>query len=475
MAEVMSLVQYSLIDGTDDSIDLLGGTLKLEEKSWSTLTATPQIAYDYLPFAAQAAFENYDVVTETFNLIGSGTVSALTTAIVDLEEAFEDTRLAHAGEVGAEPWWLVWHADGEESKRALLYGGAMKFPTSTGVNPLLEYQLVKVQVTLIRAPLWESIDGATSWESFTDGGSGVSTTGGQIEFSDIKGSAPARIRGISANYDTRVSGTLSEWWIGVRATHAGTGNFESLWECEDGTNGTDASDQADAAASGGNAVRVTFGTTSLAKRMTITVNDACSHSDYDHQFGRYLVLCRCKVASGTAGIQMRTGYSEQNVYQEIYIDNTSYMFHPLGEITIPPWTGYRYASSLFVKEFAITLYAEKLSTGGSDYLWLDALVLMPAEHLLYIDGTTIDDTSKVLEVITNDDETSSSFVLTSAASETIEDGPALAPRDWQLPVAGGVLVVVAQGTSSHILSEDLTFTLAYYPRWLAYRNDSATT
>lgn len=475
MANVLRLAKYDLTNSLVSSIDLLDGTLKLEEESWRTQMAVPRMLYEKLSLGMQATFMEYAPVTEVLGLIGADTVPNLTAALVDLEEVLEEVRLFHAGEMSAEPWFFEFNADGEAVKRALLFAGMVQYPPGVGVNPLMEYDRIKAQVALVRHPFWETI----AFESFSDLSAGTSTLGGQLEFSDIYGTVPARIRGLSTYRQNYVSGTLTEWWIGVRSAHKGTANFEPVWECEDGTNnaGSDTTDQADGGASGGNTVRVTFATQpGLYKRMAITVDDACSgHSDYEHQVGRYLVLCRCKVDSGTAGIQMRSGYPEQNEHQEVYVNNTSYKFHPLGEITIPAWATYRLASNDPCQYFAITLYAERISSGGSDYLYMDCLVLVPMEHLLYMDDTQVDNGGQVLYILSTPDDGYSCYAVENIVSGAVDDSPALSFNDWHLPIDGGVVVAVAQGAASHVLSEKVRLSFQYYPRWKSYRNDSAAT
>ena len=145
-------------------------------------------------------------------------------------------------------------------------------------------------------------------------------------------------------------------WLGFRPENAGLTNFESLWECEDGTivDVVDTALQADVApingvndaspvgALGNDSLRCTFAVDpTLIERFHVTVNDVCTaagHADFDHQQGEYLILLRCRIigAGGVAGVQMRSGYTGQIIHEEVYVDNTDWHLIPLGNISIPP-------------------------------------------------------------------------------------------------------------------------------------------
>jgi len=131
--------------------------------------------------------------------------------------------------------------------------------------------------------------------------------GAAVTAHDIVGDVPARIAGFTITPNSN----LGKVWIGIRSArkHGATGlsNFAPVWEIENGSNGTDANDQADGDASGDAVVRVTPGTATWALRATVYLNDV-SANEADN-FGTYLWLLRCwETAAGSWEVQCRFGY-----------------------------------------------------------------------------------------------------------------------------------------------------------------------
>jgi len=119
-------------------------------------------------------------------------------------------------------------------------------------------------------------------------------------------------------------------------------NYESIWECEDGTNtargADDAASEVNTASPGSAAGAFVTGTPSASdtweEYLAINIDDVYSlnvPSYYNAAFGTFLWLLRCKVgaAANTYQVQLRWGYSE--------MDDSDYVRGPITEITNTSW------------------------------------------------------------------------------------------------------------------------------------------
>ena len=178
----------------------------------------------------------------------------------------------------------------------------------------------------------------------------------------------------------------SKVWAGIRAQRNGNTGFIPKWEAEHGTNATDASDIADANASNGTAVAVTFATaTDMTKRLSVLWSNIAT-ANYDHISGKYLVLGRMRLSAGTvevatelrhgwigaAGLESSLGVSFVSAVTEAGMVN--YNLVPLGMADIPP-TGDRDSvasgdggTNSALRSYGLSLYAERLSGAGQWYL-----------------------------------------------------------------------------------------------------------
>lgn len=464
MAEVLRLAN----SGQTVLLDLLSGALRLKAGTWTTRSANVTGQYRFSNFGAQWQFDHYGPVSETLDLVanqvGAGAIRA---TLGDMTDFLEQARRWHGGGLADSSVWLEWNSDGEPVKRALIYDGAVQLLASGRLNPMLTDGSAIARLALTRHALWENV-AASSLSTI-----GISALGGKYEFTGVAGNAPARISLLQVDGNTGAETyPLTEIWAGFREKNQGSSNFNPVWECEDGTNATDAADGADATASDGNKVRVTFATvTTLAKRMSISVTQAAAgygHTDYVHFQGRYLVLLRCKTTAGTIGVQMRSGYDGEIQGELAIVENTSWLLKPLGEVSIPSHWGSQFSSAGFIKSVTIELWAERITALGTENLDLDCLVLIPAGAMVSLSNTALLGATHVMAVLAtreNDETVGYEFNSAATAAGAID----YSPTEWSLPVGDGVLVVAAQATAAHELAVTMDVAINYVPRWLLFR------
>lgn len=398
---------------------------------------------------------------ETFGLVAEGSDAGIISAENSLADLLYKAERFIKDPLEGTSIWLEANAASETAKRAFVYNGQLVPSMQRNISPLLGKNGAYFQLGLTRNPAWESVASTTGVSA-----SALSVVGGMLSLADNGGTLDGRLSLLSLTGAT-VGGALTRFWLGIRPTYAGTGTFTPVWECEDGTNGTDATDTADASCSGGSKVRVDFATVATnAMRMFTTV--ITNIATPTHAVGRYLVLVRAMVTSGTVAMQMRTGYAQsQNLtpHKTVYISNTSAELIELGEITIPPF-GYRsdVQGTNAVRQFMLQLWAERISGSGS--LDLDCFILIPSEHMFYADGAELLAISgHAVNFYTFEDE---QRVAIHYISDYPQANLEYAPTDWVYPKDGGVLVVAAQRDGAQVITDTLDVEYTMYPRWRTY-------
>lgn len=458
--------------GQTKTVNLYDGTLQLRDMSWAT--RAPSTSSDYVSgaFGSQVDFSHYEPITETFGLVSSDSEATIIGAVRDLQKTFEGARRYHYDPHVDDSYWLEANCDSESARRSLIYEGSLQVQAGVGYEPFLDCGGVMIQATITRHPFWETTTYLAS--NLND----LSCLGGMGQWANVQGDVPARIYATAVKGSSGGGGPMTRIWMGIREEYDGMLNFEPVWELEDGTNATDASDAVDATASGGDKVTVNFATqTGLAERCAITVYDVCTangHSSYTHFYGTYLVLLRAKVTAGTIGIQLRKSYSEssyESASEEIFITDTSWRLFELGEVTIKEMPG-RLGNASTVAYDELRIYAEQISGAGS--LDLDCLVLIPNRHFVYADGSYIvltggDD--RPLYVVCDENDEVTAFALWGSYPRL---NVVYTHRDWYLPAGNGFLVLAGERASSHVLTDVVDLSWTHFPRWMTYRETDGT-
>lgn len=454
MADFLNL---ALVDHTDtgSKYNLLTGALALKRGSWQPVSG-----------------QGDELIIETMDVIAAGTVTAITAAEAEINDLLERAALFHNDSLVQDSVWLEWSTDSEPgagtyaAKRALLYGGALQVDQpDISVGGFLQGSLF-AKLILIRHPLWEEL----IEEEVND--SSVSLWCGEVSLSaygysgGYSGTAPSRIEVLQF----AIGNAIYKMWVGIRDLYQGVTDFDPKWELEDGTNGTDTTTQTVSGASGGDVKQCTFsGDSSMVERVSIAISDVLASGSEEHFIGRYLVLLRCQLSSaGSCLIKMYHGLSNQVGFvpsEAVFMDNTGWELIELGHIQIPP-DGYRdqLSNRTALEDFTISIHAEQLS--GSGNLNLDALCLIPSDHIVSVDQIGANPFGLYIE--TFEDDTAIARVISSSVPVDI---PELAISAWHLPRDPGIMVIAGQRETSHVLTDDITsLNLQWYPRHRLYRD-----
>lgn len=299
---------------------------------------------------------------------------------------------------------------------------------------------------------------------------------------DIVGSVGARID--LMRLTAAAGDVLGRAWIGLRSAdrHGTLANFENYWECEDASLlGTDAALAADATANpggGGNTkVTITPGTASLAKRLTIRLDDVTANPS--DNFGLFLWLLRAKVSAGEWQVQLRYGYYAMDDAdfvqgQVLTLTNTSWNILEMDMQPIP----FRNQQALPLDDidedaegaFCIQIWAER--TSGSGTLQLDVLCPVPLDEGWCKFGT-FQDAANLVYLGSTPYDTYIAYNYSSLSSNWFEFGECDAPA-FYLPLGDGrMIIVIARETTSDITDQislnTVTNTGRYYERWVSLR------
>lgn len=163
------------------------------------------------------------------------------------------------------------------------------------------------------------------------------------------------------------------------------------------------------------------------------------------------------------------------VHNDVDISNTSYKLIPLGEVNIPP-VGYRAATvSYGLEQYSlsyndIVISAERLS--GTGYLYLDVLVMMPADALLYAKVTGLASNDRVVAYTFPDDK---QRVIRANSSLVMQDLAEHALTEWRMPYMGPteeymcVWAVFAYQTATvQTAVNTLDYQMVYMPRYKGF-------
>jgi hypothetical protein len=330
--------------------------------------------------------------------------------------------------------------------------------------------LSKCQLALVRGH-WErdAVVVATSDD--------VDSIGGSDNYATVVGDLPARLRVLRFRGDVSGGGPLYEFWMGFRTSRLGTvANFVPIWECEDGTMGTDASidntSEVNTASPGGGAgefVEVDFATeTELDDRVTIEIEDVTAN--YGDQRGNFAILARMKVDAHTVcRVRLLDGFSSSDEWRtqsRIVISNTNWLVQTLGTVTIPPTRGFPVTGNL--RKYALRLEAERVS--GSGNLKIDCVSPVPmSEGFIHITGSAVQyvggDTRNAEVRLFPDYAISGNAWAGGYPVSTLN----IETQRYGLPVGSGTLFLIAQRETQSILADFCNIEMRYVPRWLTLR------
>jgi hypothetical protein len=273
------------------------------------------------------------------------------------------------------------------------YGASWFGPDATALD-------IPLTIIVLRGPYWEN----TTVRNLPDSGTltaacvvyDYTAAGDVVGAHDIVGDVGARIRLLDI-YSVVGDNSLTDYWLGIRSANkrgaTGISNFVNIWECEDGTNDTDATDTVDTNASGGNNVTVSESSRDWDKSTNGGVFYRCLDLRLDNvtanpgdNFGNYLWLLLAKTTA-TWEVKLRFSYSDRGYnYIETPIieisETTPFTFFEMGTMPI----GLRDVHSItstdiaksFDDSFTIGIFARR--TNGSADLLLDCLIPLPIDE-----------------------------------------------------------------------------------------------
>jgi len=414
-----------------------------------------------------------ELMWTNFDLVSTLADASFKYSIFKLDQLKEFARNYISDITNSDPVYLIWVTDGENNRHSIVYDLSYEIRAEENLSPLLGNNAAKVRLSVQHNPYWEA-DGSVTFAGT------VNTLGGTINMNVGSISYPSRIQYMNVDgYNDEFANHLTKAWIGIRDKRNGLGGFISKWETEYGSLGTDASFGTSSAASNGTTTNITFATTAMNKRITVQWGNVAT-ANYDDICGSYLVLGRIKLSAGTvevvtelrhgwlgfAGLESSVGVNYISAVTDANLVN--YNLIPLGIVDIPP-TGDRSAiasqTASIMSSYGLSLYAERLSAGGS--MSVDCFVLIPNDHLLVLGSADINHfTGRSVRAFTGDDD----FSYAINRSQSLGFGNIeYSFENWNYPMAGGALVVAAQSGSIHQLGGSVDISGYIFPRYRSYQ------
>jgi hypothetical protein len=414
---------------------------------------------------------------ETFELVCDGTNAQIIAAAAGIDNLADAAERWFADLLeGSEVYFHV-AADTETEKRALVYGISVKHVDREMSSSLLGSGWIFLIVDITRGP-WESVTGGNASQD------NVSAWGGTIDISaEESGNLPGRIYQLDVDGRNGGGGPLTKCWVGVRPKYLGVNAFDPVMELENGTLGTDAALGSESGASPNgssvdNYVRVTFSTTTLAERLSIRLDQAFA-AGYSAYVGEYIPLLRCRVSTGsTIGVQARYGMTASAAHapnEELYdVTNTAWMLRNLGVFPVPPIGNRKLtqdASFYTLRNTELQIWAEVItSNGGTDYIDLDAVCLIPAKHAVYLNGGGVFyDAGAVnsVSVLTHPDDQTQALAYTAGVLDAAVEARG-GGDTWKMPTDPGLLVFAGERAAGHVLTDAVDIQFLYYRRWRTF-------
>lgn len=389
--------------------------------------------------------------------------------------------------------WLYLNTTDEPDKRFYVKQMQIIYPNSREASPLLRNGIAYIEIHLLVHYAAENEDAVIVLDEETMSARGNGKVAVPSGYGDTLNRFP--VVSIVSNGNAELD-HLASWkfWLGIRRAYLGFSNFNPEWDLPYKGSGTNT---ADATAIGGNYLLFNLAAApNYALRTFTYLNDNTSSGR--HWLGSYRLLLRQRLSASnmSVSVQAKYGYKGGSVdvpgpLTSISSDAaaTNWNLVDLGPVTIPPgdYRGMISANPLTppdldeaVGRFKVEIWAEL--TSGSGNLHLDALYLVPDNHLLIIEGAQLKGDVDTVTIRTFEDDivqaisnyTSDPYALGESWIDTSIDHEA---RAWGLPPEGGMLVFIGQstrsgGTAWHNdaanLPQNHTITLHLIERWLGH-------
>lgn len=207
---------------------------------------------------------------------------------------------------------------------------------------------------------------------------------------------------------------------------------------------------------------------------------------FDHYRGRYDVYARAKLsAAGDADIETHYGYTGSSQLVPMggpqKVSNTDWKLIPMGTCNFPPGRALADVESAWrMSNLGFEIYAQKIT--GTISLYIDALILIPTDHKLYVDGCSICRSSYTIDAAATTYAYADLDVRKSELDELvvyadsqdftgINVGLTASAPGWIIPNDDGVLVAFFERSSIHTIADDVVVTMEYLPRYVSRNTD----
>jgi len=398
-------------------------------------------------------------------------------AIADFERDVEQANLFNDPESNEfNSIWLHARTDNEGASRvAPIYEATfIPLPSNDVFNPIQRPNEIFYGSLTITRGAFES-QGAT-----TPTISGTKSLGGGTFDLPAGGTLPSRLSILTFKPATN---TLDRMWMGWRYDQGSAldpvMSMGSVSDVRHHTNGDSSRITSDPTFT--NVAQITFASNA-------SMGYRCSREltgDPEKWAGYHTVLIIARVTASNP-VRMRlslsmedpddfagNGINSVNQLGEVVVEDTDYRIYDCGILQFPGMAprALFYDNIPAAKLALINVEAETLSGTDDNDLRLAEIILIPAEHRIYLDNIDAPVTDGQVIILTSEDWQTQ--VYANDTGETDLGTPEAGTSKWgQIPRRGATVVLAGERSGIHNPSDNIgTITASLYERWSTYRDD----
>lgn len=429
-----------------------------------------------------------DRIVVTCTLTKNDTAANIRTAVNELRDYLNMALEYAADTTNLYSLWYRWQTSGESLKRALVFSYSLEQLDHNVDDIHLESGAGRYLFTFTRAATYEERDPQETSKN------NVNTCGGLWDLSSTisGGDADGRVRVLKVT-PRNASNDLVKMWVGIRPLRAGIGAsgtnfyFDPVLELTTsqslGVTGV-SSETTESNTINGQHMEDDFsGGEDLAFKFSFSLGSSAGA-----YIGRYLVLLRCKIVSGsgTCLARVSTSFASPTYSAPVALGSTQYLTNnqwhliEMGEVEIPGGRGH---SSLDIQSFRVNLETGRAS--GTAVLGTDCFVLIPSDHYITWGGAAFGNSGSPdteAWIMAHPDNSLEGYVVgpTSGFLGFLKEGQSygygeLGGRNWAYPrdrvgfVDGGALVIAAERSSTQSVTDGVDLEIEVKRRWQSYR------
>lgn len=464
--------QLELVTPDSTTIDLLNGVAQAILHGWQTQSADFGEQVESTPFGATVTIGSAQPIVDTIPLILIGSQVEILAVNGAIERLLQALR-AFTNERSGEQYALLRYRSAVQTKaqQAAIYDGALSYP-SDGLVSLLAYDgpesehQIDATLTLLRHPFPED---ATEKTPVIRQENGVVV----VEF-PAGGTADGRVTHLQVSRNS-TDGKMSGLFGGIRPKHAGFDAFRPIWNLYNAIPSTENifAVENDAAAIGGNYLDVPHSATEISLYQYIIQLNSDTSVDHQHFHGDYNVLLRYRDGGARYRVTLGKRYLNRTfklppryIGSDDGVANNDWQVVNMGRVSFPGIGG-RLGSAAYRSQ-GLEIFIKWLN--GTQNLWLDALILVPAARSLVLDGFH-QDLANTVRYETDVQDRGRAWSGSDATNphESMEEPVLIGGESFYVPSEGGVgvFIVLRDGDDTHIVHGDglLDFTLGYVDRY----------